>query len=126
MDVNEENGVVESLFKIYLDYNVIIFLELFVLIVIYDVLWDVWGNFSSFYVVGKKVGYVIKEVWFLVVNMIGVLEGDIIFILGGIEVNNMVIYLVLEYFYEFYRERENYIFDMKFYVIILNFEYDSI
>lgn len=60
------------------------------------------------------------------VDMIGVLEYDIIFIFGGIEVNNMVIYFVLEYFYEFYKERGNCKFDLKFYIIILNLEYDFI
>lgn len=41
--------------KIYLDCNVIIFLEIFVFIVIYDVLRDGWGNLSSIYSVGKRV-----------------------------------------------------------------------
>lgn len=33
--------------------------------------------------------------------MIGILFSDVIFIFGGIEVNNMVIYFVLDNFFEF-------------------------
>lgn len=126
MDVNEENGVAESSPKIYLDYNATTPLEPSVLTAIHDALRDAWGNPSSSYAAGKKAGHVIKEARLSVANMIGALEGDIIFTSGGTEANNMVIHSALEHFYEFHRERENHISDMKPHVITSNLEHDSI
>lgn len=126
MDVNEENGVAESSSKIYLDYNATTPLEPSVLTAIHDALRDAWGNPSSSYAAGKKAGHVIKEARLSVANMIGALEGDIIFTSGGTEANNMVIHSALEHFYEFHRERENHISDMKPHVITSNLEHDSI
>lgn len=107
--------------KIYLDYNATTPLEPSVLSAIHDALRDAWGNPSSSYAAGKKASHVIKEARTSIASMIGASSGDIIFLSGGTEGNNMVIHSALEYFHGFNDQQ-----DCKPHVITSNLEHDSI
>ncbi|CAH3194406.1 unnamed protein product [Porites evermanni] len=107
--------------KIYLDYNATTPLEPSVLSAIQDALRDAWGNPSSSYAAGKKASHVIKRARTSIASMIGASSGDIIFLSGGTEGNNMVIHSALEYFHGFNDQP-----DCKPHVITSNLEHDSI
>lgn len=107
--------------KIYLDYNATTPLESSVLSAIHDALRDAWGNPSSSYAAGKKASHVIKQARTSIASMIGASSGDIIFMSGGTEGNNMVIHSALEYFHGFNDQQ-----DCKPHVITSNLEHDSI
>lgn len=82
-------GLIE--FVLYFDYVVIFFvcMEVFFVMVLYFI--GVFGNFLSYYIVGEVVVNVFEDVCVWVVGVFGMCIGDVVFIGGGIEVNNFVV-----------------------------------
>lgn len=57
-----------------------------------------YGNFFFIYNEGCIVWLVIEQAWWMIVEQLGVLIGEIFFIFGGLELNNMVLKCVVRDF----------------------------
>ena len=107
---------------VYMDYNATTPLETTVLEAIHDALRDAWGNPSSGYKAGQLAKSLIERARHDVAEMIGArAPGDVLFLSGGTEANNMVIFTAVEHYQRHFGRR-----GVKPHVIISNVEHDSV
>lgn len=123
---SKDDGNLQTGNKVYLDYNATTPVEESVKNRITEALTSAWGNPSSSYSAGVKAKEMINEARSHVAKMLNASESEIIFMSGGTEANNHVIWNCVEYFQEYNKAKRFFSDDVKPHIITTTIEHDSV